>query len=58
MMGVARFLKSFTNYAMLSIQGKSTSSSLFKFFYYSESFMRVFISGNHSPESAQLDIEL
>ena len=37
---------------------KNTSSPLFKFVCYSESFISVFMRRNKPPESPQLDIEL
>ena len=57
--GVARFFKSSINYRYYTYSGEKTPLTLFlHLFCYSESFIRVFISRNESPESTQLDIEL
>ena len=57
-MGVDRFLKVLGIMQWYLLRRKNAPSSLFKFFCYSESFIRIFIRRNESPESSQSDIEL
>ena len=57
---VAIFFESSSNYPCYTYSGeKKMPFALFlRLFCYSETFVRVFIRRNESPESPQLDIEL